>query len=319
MLTVLDFKEKQFIFTFTNEGEYFSFKNDNIILKNKENVTIHQSSCYKLFVLGIIGPCSITSGLMERAKRFGFQISLMSYSLKPYASFGIAAEGNFLLREKQYRYDSLDIAHFLVKNKIASQRNNLSSIRHKTNEIKDEILQLKKMQENVISNRYDLKNLLGVEGASSRIYFSSYYKDFQWKGRKPRVKHDIINCLLDIGYTKLFYIIEAMLSAYGFDLYKGFFHQQFYQRKSLVCDLIEPFRFIIDRSVRNALRLNMVKEEDFLYIKNQYRLFGTKAKPYISWILKDIMKERIQIFKYIQSFYRCFMKNSPIKEYPDIQ
>ena len=36
MLNANDFKKKQIIFLFTNEGDKLSFLNDNIIVKNKE-------------------------------------------------------------------------------------------------------------------------------------------------------------------------------------------------------------------------------------------------------------------------------------------
>ncbi len=43
-----------------------------------------------------------------------------------------------------------------------------------------------------------------------------------------------------------------MLYIYGFDVFCGVLHRQFYMRKSLVCDVIEPFRPIIDLQIRKA-------------------------------------------------------------------
>ena len=73
-----------------------------------------------------------------------------------------------------------------------------------------------------------------------------YFDNVQWNGRKPRIKSDYVNVVLDIGYTMLFNIVDAMLQVYGFDTYYGVFHKCFYMRKSLVCDIMEPIRPIID-------------------------------------------------------------------------
>lgn len=66
--------------------------------------------------------------------------------------------------------------------------------------------------------------------------------------------------------------LEVLLESYGFDTYCGVLHKQFYMRKSLVCDIVEPFRVLIDDAVKKAINLKQIKEEDFIVIQNQYRL-----------------------------------------------
>ena len=99
----------------------------------------------------------------------------------------------------------------------------------------------------------------------------TYFDNVQWNGRKPRIKSDYVNVVLDIGYTMLFNIVDAMLQVYGFDTYYGVFHKCFYMRKSLVCDIMEPIRPIIDYEVRKAINLGQCKIEyivDYSYILN---------------------------------------------------
>lgn len=55
----------------------------------------------------------------------------------------------------------------------------------------------------------------------------TYFDNVQWNGRKPRIKSDYVNVVLDIGYTMLFNIVDAMLQVYGFDTYYGVFHKCF--------------------------------------------------------------------------------------------
>ena len=315
MMSLPDFKQKQIILALLNMGEKLSFKNDNIVITDVDGKIKHQSTCYKLFALFIIGHISITSGLLQRAKKFGFSITMFSYGLIPYGTWQYKTEGNFLLRQKQYDYNSTDIAKHLVSNKIYRQVHYLEKRREKSLELKDAINHLYHYKE-LLNDNLNFQEILGVEGVSSRLYFTYMFDNMNWNGRSPRTKKDIINLLLDIGYMQLFHIIDAMLNLYGFDTYKGVYHKEFYQRKSLVADIIEPFRSIVDYEIRKAYNLGQIKEDDFDFIDGQYKLFGDKAKPYITLLLNAILEYKNEIFLYIQQYYRAFMRDKPISAYP---
>ena len=79
MLNANDFGKKQIIFLFTNAGEKLSFSNDNIVVKDRDGKVKHQSTCYRLFMVCVIGNISITSGLIQRSKKFGFSICIRDY------------------------------------------------------------------------------------------------------------------------------------------------------------------------------------------------------------------------------------------------
>lgn len=315
MLSLPDFKEKTLVVCFTIEGQTVSFKNDNLVLKDKDEKIILQHSCYRIFTVWIVGHITLTSGIIQRSKKYGFSIFLLSQGLKPQGVWNSGAEGNFLLREKQYKYQDLDIAWHLVKNKIENQILLLKSIRKKNLNTKTTIADLTGYWEREMGE-LELKSILGMEGIASKNFFKIWYGDLNWKGRKPRVKMDPINVLLDIGYTYLFNFIEAMTLLYGFDLYRGVYHQNFYQRKSLICDLVEPFRCIVDKKIKNAFNLKQVKEEDFIETKGFYSLRIDQNKKYTTWIVQDILKYKEEIFQYVQDYYRAFMRNKPIEEYP---
>ena len=315
MLSAPDFEQKKIIVAMLSHGERMSFKNDNIIITGKDGVR-HQSSCYRLFALFIIGHITITSGLLQRAKKFGFSITLMTHGLIPYGSWMAQAEGNVLLRRKQYAYDKLDIARYLIKNKIEQQESALKARRKKSEALKKAIQNIKEYKQRLDSTKLDLQEILGIEGIASRVYFAHMFDEMNWKGRKPRVKHDVTNLLLDIGYTQLFHMMDALLNLYGFDTYQGVYHQTFYQRKSLVCDLVEPFRATIDLQVRKSFKLGQIRESDFSYVNGQYRIFGEKAKPYITLLLKALLEHKQEMFMYVQSYYRAFMKEKCIADYP---
>lgn len=316
MLTLPDFKQKQIIIILLNKGEKVSFKNDNLIVVDGNGKTKLQTTCYRIFALFLVGGLTITSGLLERSKRFNFSIIFMTNSLRVYGVWSNGVEGNTYLKIKQYNYDSLGIAGHIVENKISNQIELLDRIRKKDLTLKKTIIDLREYKSRLIKNGIDLKDMLGIEGICAKLYFSKIFSECNWKARRPRVKEDSLNCLLDIGYTFLFSFIEALLSCYGFDLYKGVYHREFYNRKSLVCDLMEPFRCIIDFKIRKMFNLKQIKNEDFTIIQGRYNLFGGSASPYLSLIMEAIFERKEEIFLYIQQYYRCFMKESKIENYP---
>lgn len=104
------------------------------------------------------------------------------------------------------------------------------------------------------------------------LFFLAYFQGLQWSGRKPRIKSDIMNVTLDIGYTILFNFMECFIRMFGFDLYVGVYHRLWFKRKSLVCDLIEPFRCLIDHAVLLAFNRNQFVSQDFELKKSEYYL-----------------------------------------------
>jgi CRISPR-associated protein Cas1 len=138
----------------------------------------------------------------------------------------------------------------------------------------------------------------------------------EWSGRKPKIKSDFINSTLDIGYTVLFNFTDAMLGLYGFDVYKGVYHREFYMRKSLVCDMVEPFRPLIDWQVRKAVNLGQCKPEDFNVSNGRFLLNISKNKDYVEFLTKPLLASKGQMFLYFQSFYRAIMKHRPISDFP---
>jgi len=129
-------------------------------------------------------------------------------------------------------------------------------------------------------------------------------------------KADYINATMDIGYTFLFNFIECFVRMFGFDIYVGVYHRLWFKRKSLICDLMEPFRCIIDRTIRTAINKKQFSENDFEKHKGEYRLKLENNKKYTQVFFNSLVPFKSEIFKYVQSYYRCFMGNKDISMYP---
>lgn len=315
MLERTDFEKKQMLFLFAGKGDKLSFKNDNVVIRDKEGKIKYQTTCYRVFILFVVGDASITTGLIRYAKKFGFVICLMNQSFKLYSVIGNRMEGNTLLHRKQYAYEGEEIARFLVTNKIYNQRQALNSFRRKSVANKEAIQKLDGYLKVLAESQMGNASLLGLEGSAARVYFPQMFDNVNWKGRKPRIKSDYVNATLDIGYNLIFQLVDSLLQVYGFDVYYGVYHKEFYQRKSLVCDLVEPMRPIIDLEVRKAINLGQCKEEDYQVFQGQYCLQYKKSAAYIEFLLGALLKRRNEIFLFIQNYYRAFMKGREIEQW----
>ena len=319
MISRPDFCKKQILFVFTTIGEKISFSNDNIVVKDKEGKIKHQSTCYRLFLVCVVGETTITSGLLQRANKFGFAICLFNRNMKLYETLGAKMEGNTLLHKHQFDYCDLDIGRHIINNKICNQASVLKRIRHRPDSTNKTISDLDNYAERVLDNRLELQEMLGLEGLSARIYFRELFMDYDWNGRKPRIKSDYINSTLDIGYTILFNFIEALLRSFGFDIYCGVLHTQFYMRKSLVCDIVEPFRPLVDWQVRKSLNLEQCVEEDFEIVNYRYLLKWKESPKYTMWLSQVIMDHKMEIYDYVQAYYRSVMKGRPGELFPSYE
>lgn len=248
-------------------------------------------------------------------KKFGFFIALMTPGYRLYGLIGAEKDGNTMLKKKQYHYEGLDLAKHITDNKLANQQLLLMGMRNKAESTRQAITAITQYREQ-LKTAATLNELMAYEGLAAKQYFKNYFNNIDWQGRQPRIKRDMTNATLDIGYTLLFAFIEALLCSYGFDTYCGVMHRQFYMRKSLVCDLVEPFRVIIDHSVKKAINLRQIQEKDFTVVQNQYRLNWDKSSSYVQFLMMPIIEEKDEIFLYVQNYYRAFMKELPAEAYP---
>jgi CRISPR-associated endonuclease Cas1 len=241
----------------------------------------------------------------------------MKPSLRPVFYWADAAEANFLVRKKQYEFskEDISIARILVCNKIANQELLLRKTK-KQDELSISAIDNCKLLRIQALHSTEYNELMGIEGHVAKIYFAAYFQNFEWKGRRPRIKGDYINSILDIGYTYLFNFMECFIRMFGFDLYVGVYHRLWFKRKSLICDLLEPFRCIIDRTVRTSINRKQFNKSDFSLYKGEYRLKPEKNKDYSIVFFDALIPYKNDIFKYVQQYYRCFMNNRSSEQYP---
>ena len=57
-------------------------------------------------------------------------------------------------------------------------------------------------------------------------------------------------------------------------------------------------------------------EKDFTLIKQEYHLKYEKCADYYRVFYDELIARKMDIFKFVQQYYRCFMGCKSVKEYP---
>ncbi len=319
MIQSPDFRERQIFFLDAMQLPdcELSLRNENIFIKS-EGKTRDKIPINKLITIFVIGEMTITSKLIQKISKAGASLYFLKRNFETYASTGAYAEGNYLLRQKQYKLSEkqlLNISKNIVANKL---RNSISLLRGtKIDKINNKSrMEYKKIMMNKIKNAKDIASLRGIEGVISKDYFSLYFAQINWYKRVPRGKIDENNILLDMGYNFLFNFIDSILRVYGFDTYKGIYHQLFFQRKSLSCDIMEPFRCIIDKALVKMHTLKQFDPKDFGQRKGQYYLTYKNSGKYAKVFLQEILHYKMDIYNYIRDHYYLILnKEGEVKEF----
>lgn len=271
----------------------------------------------KILALFVIGHATVTTPLIDKCKKYNVALVVVKPNLRPVFFFSATAEANYLVRKKQFELDKNDIsiAKILMINKIENQFRLLEKTRQKN----EPVLLAKRQCSDALEKIPDIVDygqLMGTEGVVAKCFFEAYFQDLGWTKRMPRARTDALNATLDIGYSILFNFVECFVRMFGFDVYIGVYHRLWFKRKSLVCDIMEPFRCIIDHQVRLAFNRKQCSNDDFMVFKGEYVLKHEKSPDYHRLFFEALMPHKTEIFMYVQSYYRCFMQGKSIENYP---
>jgi len=127
--------------------------------------------------------------------------------------------------------------------------------------VKDEFVKskLKRFQE-YVSNAKSYKEILSHEAKAGIIYRNYYVSLFDPKygftqrkndGRrsKPRYATNVINALLNYGFSVLYSEVAKNINGQGLDPYFGFYHKSHESEQALVYDLVEPYRVLVESAI----------------------------------------------------------------------
>lgn len=274
-------------------GSYLSKKENRFVIKTKEKEEEFSSDNVEQII--IASPSSISEGVVKLAMDKNIDIVYTSFYGKPYARiYPCTLGGTTLTRREQAKayFDErgIVIVKEILKAKLKNQLfliKRLSKTRKRLFESEIEILEknLKSIEE-VNGKNVDIirDKLLGYEGYGASVYFQCLNKVFPLKSRDPK-GDDIANIALNYGYGILYSEIERACILSGLDPYLGFLHMDRYGKPSMVLDMVEQFRAIIDRAIINLFVQKRLSEED-IEIIGEGKLLIKDAR---TKIIKEVM------------------------------
>lgn len=190
---------------------------------------------------------------------------LKSFYSSHNSSKKIINQAKWLIKEKDELWTSI------VKNKIINQALMLNKI--KSNGYN---LLMQYLEEVTIGDKTNR------EAHAAKVYFNCLFgKNF------IRNNDDKINTALNYGYAVLLSTINKEIINLGYITQIGIYHKNEFNEFNLSCDLMEPFRIIIDSFVY----YNQNREFDSDYKLDIVNIFNNKFK-YCgkNYVLKDIIK-----------------------------
>ena len=193
----------------------------------------------------------------------------------------------------------------LVRQKLNNQISFLKKLKYARPE-KKELFQapIHTIEGSLDSLDHDLVNIedsrsliMGLEGAAGRAYFSCISKimpeKYRFKGRSRRPALNPFNAVLNYCYGVLYSRVEKAFIIAGLDPFVGFMHTDNYNKKSLVFDLIEPFRIFADQVAVYFFTGKKARDEYFETKPLSCNL-NTKGKPVVIDALNTHLEEKVR-------------------------
>ena len=256
-----------------------SYKNNYLIIRNDNLEMIHLSEI-NIIVIDT-GMVSITSYLISELAKNKIKLIICDEKHNPICE-SIPYYGSFNTSKKimqQIKWDSIkkdEVWREIIKNKIHNQAELL-----KINKIEG----FEKLYE--FENQVQISDITNREGHAAKVYFNLLFgKEFIRGGG------DDINIALDYGYSILLSVFNKEVVSKGYLTQLGVNHKNEFNYFNFSCDLMEPFRILVDEVV----------------YENKNRVFDKSYR----YDLINIMNRQIEISgktQFVSNAIPIFVKN----------
>ncbi|MGB9732269.1 CRISPR-associated endonuclease Cas1 [Calditerrivibrio nitroreducens] len=265
--------EKRINLFITEQGARLKVNGQRLFVQN-EKETFTDIPLIHLRQIVIFGNATITPSAVSRLLTEGIFVSFLTMNgrfigilLPPEHSDGMIIK--MQVKRSEDELFRLTLAKEIVSAKIHNSLALLLKKRRKKVDTEKEIAELKRV-EDTIQEATSIKELLGLEGTASRVYFSVmnriFDSEFQFDGRKKHPATDPLNAMLSFSYTLLYSICFSFLHVVGLDPYIGFYHEMRKGHASLASDLSEEFRsYICDSLVLRLVNQKYFDKDAFTY------------------------------------------------------
>lgn len=256
-------------------GLSVGLKGDSLEIREKGKA-ISEAKLFETSQMSLFGNVQISAQAIRELASRSVPVVHLSYGGWLNAVTTAPPHKNIELRRAQFAAATdaekcLKIARSLVAGKIYNQR---TLLRRNAKELPNESLVFLREMRRKSMTASNLPELLGMEGAAAREYFSKFATMFKQTGEQPafdfttrnrRPPKDPVNALLSFVYSMLTKEMLVTLIGIGFDPYLGFYHQPRYGRPALALDLMEEFRpLVADSVVINLINTGEIRAKDFI-------------------------------------------------------
>lgn len=152
----------------------------------------------------------------------------------------------------------------------------------------DFLEEIKKEKEAELIRSYlgqiELYDTTNREGHAAKVYFNAVFgMDF------TRSAECVTNAALNYGYGIILSAFNREITSCGYLTQLGIFHGNMFNHYNLSCDLMEPFRILVDRTVNNMEPIAFESKEkhalwnilnDYIYIANSRQTVLNAIKIY---------------------------------------
>jgi len=190
----------------------------------------------------------------------------------------------------------ISIAKQIVSAKIEGQNHVLKKYglrQHDLMQFKSKIAGVETDNLKVARNR-----LLTIEGHASEHYFGQVFQLLPTaigiEKRRTFKAFDGINNTLNLAYTVLKWKVHRAIISAKLEPYLGFLHSEQFGKPSLVCDLMEPYRYLLDDFIIQYC-MNL-KKKDFMMQREDYSSNRKGERQYLSKPLANDMMKRLNSF-----------------------
>ncbi|MDO9527716.1 MAG: CRISPR-associated endonuclease Cas1 [Syntrophales bacterium] len=289
-------------------GTFITQKDECFRLKQKEKV--FDISPLKVESVVISNQAMISTQAVVLALEHNIDVIFMDSYGNPIGRIWFSKMGSTaLIRRRQLEaMDSplgLQLVIDMVTQKLDNQARFLKKLMHarpgKEDHFTTSIQTIEQAKTKLSSDNTDLGivrgRIMGLEGTAGRSYFQCMSallpEKYQFKGRSRMPAKDPFNACLNYCYGILYSLVEKACILSGLDPYVGFLHTDNYNKKSLVFDLIEPFRIYGEQTAAYLFTGKKMRDE-FFDFSDQAVSLNQKGKPVVVEAMNRHLDESIR-------------------------
>ena len=246
----------------------------DLLRVKREGRTIRRLRLMDVDQLLLFGRVELTSGAVALLARRDVDVVFCTLKGAFRARLITRASKNVMLRLAQMRRaadsdTALRIARAIATGKILHQRQVLLRAQRtlQSDDVAEAVGQMRRLAERA-RRETSIDTVRGFEGQAAALYFRNFGRlirsdHFSFTVRTRRPPRDPVNAALSFGYALLTTLAETAVLQCGLEPMVGFFHQPAYGRPSLVLDLIEEFRPLVDTLVLRMINRRQLGPSDF--------------------------------------------------------